>query len=156
MYRMTEKVICPICKSEAEAINVGLFDGVGVRCKTHGEFEVADSALAMHKDTEATRWEAALRLRWSSSRANCLMATASAPSRSGASTEPRYSPLMRMMMMTASLAGWPTFGDGYAWTRRQDNGRTARRRVSASARANNDNPKSLGPPSGECRAAPLS
>jgi len=58
---MTEKVICPICKSEAEAINVGLFDGVGIRCKTHGEFEVADSALAMHKDTEATRWQAALR-----------------------------------------------------------------------------------------------
>jgi hypothetical protein len=58
---MTEKVICPICKSEAEAINAGLFDGVGIRCKTHGEFEVADSALAMHKDTESTRWEGALR-----------------------------------------------------------------------------------------------
>jgi len=57
---MTEKVICPICKSEAEAINVGLFDGVGIRCKTHGEFEVADSALAMHKDTEATHWGALL------------------------------------------------------------------------------------------------
>ena len=51
---MAENVICPICKSEAEAINVGLFDGVEIRCKTHGEFEVADSALAMHKDTEAT------------------------------------------------------------------------------------------------------
>src|SRR5262249_31345980 len=38
------------------------------------------------------------RLRWSSSRANCLIATASALSRSGASTEPRYSPLLRMMM----------------------------------------------------------
>jgi hypothetical protein len=47
---MAENVICPICKSEAEAINVGLFDGVGFRCKTHGEFEVADGALAMHKD----------------------------------------------------------------------------------------------------------
>jgi hypothetical protein len=58
---MQENVRCPICKSEAEAINVGLFDGVGFRCKAHGEFEVADSALAMHKDTEATRWEAALR-----------------------------------------------------------------------------------------------
>jgi hypothetical protein len=58
---MAENVICPICKSEAEVINVGLFDGVGFRCKTHGEFEVADSALAMHKDTEATRWEGALR-----------------------------------------------------------------------------------------------
>jgi hypothetical protein len=52
---MAEDVICPICKSEAEAINVGMFDGVGFRCKTHGEFEVADSALAMHKDTQATR-----------------------------------------------------------------------------------------------------
>jgi hypothetical protein len=49
---MAENVTCPICKSEADAINVGLFDGVGIRCKTHGEFEVADSALAMHKDTE--------------------------------------------------------------------------------------------------------
>jgi hypothetical protein len=57
---MADNVICPICKSEGEAINVGLFDDVGFRCKTHGEFEVADSALAMHKDTEATRWEAAL------------------------------------------------------------------------------------------------
>jgi len=37
---MAENVICPICKSEAEAINVGLLDGVGIRCKTHGEFEV--------------------------------------------------------------------------------------------------------------------
>ena len=52
---MAENVICPICKSEAKAINVGLFDGVGFRCKTHGEFEVAD-----RKDAEATRWEAAL------------------------------------------------------------------------------------------------
>jgi hypothetical protein len=49
---MAENVTCPICKSEADAINVGLFDGVGIRCKTHGEFEFADSALAMHKDTE--------------------------------------------------------------------------------------------------------
>jgi hypothetical protein len=53
---MAENVICPICKSEAEAINVGLFDGVGFRCKTHGEFEVADSALAMHKDKSWRQW----------------------------------------------------------------------------------------------------
>ena len=57
---MAENVRCPICKSEAEAINVGLFDGIGFRCKTHGEFEVTDSALAAHKDTETTRWEASL------------------------------------------------------------------------------------------------
>jgi hypothetical protein len=57
---MAENVICPICKSETEAINVGLFDGVGIRCKIHGEFEVAGSALTMHKDSEGTRWETAL------------------------------------------------------------------------------------------------
>src|SRR5215468_9685384 len=44
------------------------------------------------------------RLRWSSSTANCLMATDSALSRSGASTEPRYSPLLRVMM-TRQLRG---------------------------------------------------
>jgi hypothetical protein len=38
------------------------------------------------------------RRRWSSSNANSLMATASALSRSGASTDPRYSPRLRMMM----------------------------------------------------------
>jgi hypothetical protein len=51
---LAENVIWPICKSEAEAINVGLFDGIGFRCKTHGEFEVADSAVAMHIDTEVS------------------------------------------------------------------------------------------------------
>lgn len=30
---MTEKVICPICKSEAEAINVGLFEVLGFVAK---------------------------------------------------------------------------------------------------------------------------
>ena len=38
------------------------------------------------------------RRRWSSSSSNSLMATSSALSRSGASTEPRYSPRLRMMM----------------------------------------------------------
>src|SRR5215469_6468030 len=49
--------------------------------------------------------------------------------RSGASTEPRYSPLLRMMMtrQLRRLAGFL----GLAGTRRQDNGREARRRVSA-------------------------
>jgi len=45
-YRMTEKIICPICKSEAEAINVGLFDGVGIRCKTLRSLTVATHDIA--------------------------------------------------------------------------------------------------------------
>jgi hypothetical protein len=53
-------LVCPICKSEAEEINPGTFDGVGFRCINHGEFEVADSALTEHKNTEPTRWEGAL------------------------------------------------------------------------------------------------
>jgi len=43
---------------------------------------------------------------WSWSRSNSLMASASAFSRSGASTEPRYSPRLRMMMTRASFAAW--------------------------------------------------
>ena len=43
---------CPICKSEAEEIDLGLFDGAGFSCKRHGEFEfrVADSVF---KDFES-------------------------------------------------------------------------------------------------------
>jgi hypothetical protein len=36
---------CPICKSEAEEIDLGLFDGTGFSCKRHGEFRVADSVF---------------------------------------------------------------------------------------------------------------
>jgi hypothetical protein len=44
------------------------------------------------------------RRRWSSSKANCLTAMASALSRSGASTEPRYSPRLCMMMTRCSCS----------------------------------------------------
>ena len=56
---MAENVICPICKSEAEAINVACSMVSGFVAKLMANSR-ADSALAMHKDTEATRWEAAL------------------------------------------------------------------------------------------------
>jgi hypothetical protein len=36
---------CPICKSEAEEIDLGLFEGAGFSCKRHGEFRVADSVF---------------------------------------------------------------------------------------------------------------
>jgi hypothetical protein len=58
---MAEKVTCPICKSEAEAINVACLMVSGFAARPMVNLRVADSALAMHKDTEATRWEAALR-----------------------------------------------------------------------------------------------
>jgi hypothetical protein len=36
---------CPICKSEAEEIDLGLVDGAGFSCKRHGEFRVAGSVF---------------------------------------------------------------------------------------------------------------
>jgi len=34
---------CPICKSDAQEIEPGFFDGKTFRCPTHHEFEVADT-----------------------------------------------------------------------------------------------------------------
>ena len=42
----------PICKSEAEEIDPGIFDGVWFRCPKHREFGVSDTALKTRKDTE--------------------------------------------------------------------------------------------------------
>jgi hypothetical protein len=50
---------CPICKSEAEEIDVGLFDGAGFSCKRHGEFRVADKES---KERTRRQWENALTL----------------------------------------------------------------------------------------------
>lgn len=36
---------CPICGALAENVTKADFDGLGVRCKNCGDFEVADSAL---------------------------------------------------------------------------------------------------------------
>src|SRR5260221_1507478 len=30
---------CPVCKSDAEELEAGLFDGYAIRCPTHGEIE---------------------------------------------------------------------------------------------------------------------
>ena len=37
---------CPICKSEAEEIEPGTFDGVWFRCLKHREFGVSDTVLS--------------------------------------------------------------------------------------------------------------
>ena len=52
---------CPVCKSEAEEIETGTFDGVWFRCLKHREFGVSDTALKMKKDAEPEQWERALK-----------------------------------------------------------------------------------------------
>ena len=54
-------LICPICKSEAEEIEPGTFDGVWFRCLKHREFGVSDTALKTRKDAEPEQWERALK-----------------------------------------------------------------------------------------------
>jgi len=54
-------VICPICKSEAEEIEPGTFDGVWFRCLKHREFGVSDTALKTRKNVEPEQWERALK-----------------------------------------------------------------------------------------------
>ena len=36
---------CSVCGAEAEDLSSGEFDGLAVRCKRCGEYQVADSAL---------------------------------------------------------------------------------------------------------------
>jgi hypothetical protein len=53
--------ICPVCKSEAEEIDPGTFDGVWFRCLKHREFGVSDTALKTGKDASPEQWERALK-----------------------------------------------------------------------------------------------
>jgi hypothetical protein len=54
---------CPICKSEAEEIEPGTFDGVWFRCLKHREFGVSDTVLSLkpRMDAGSDEWEAALK-----------------------------------------------------------------------------------------------
>ena len=38
---------CPICKSDAQEIEPGVFDGKTFRCPKHGEFDVTGSVLSV-------------------------------------------------------------------------------------------------------------
>src|SRR5436190_2600835 len=51
---------CPICKSEAGEIDLGLFDGAGFSCKRHGEFRDADSVFKESRARTRQQWENAL------------------------------------------------------------------------------------------------
>jgi hypothetical protein len=55
--------ICPICKSEAEEIEPGTFDGKWFRCLKHREFGVSDTVLSLkaRMDARSDEWEAALK-----------------------------------------------------------------------------------------------
>jgi hypothetical protein len=54
--------ICPICRSIAEEIEPGLFDGKSFRCQKDGEFGVADSVLQItaYVNASTVEWDAAL------------------------------------------------------------------------------------------------
>ena len=53
MTREIVMAMCPVCKSEAEVIDPGTFDGVWFRCLKHREFGVSDTALKTRKDAES-------------------------------------------------------------------------------------------------------
>jgi hypothetical protein len=51
---------CPICKSEAEEIDLGLFDDAAFDCKTDGRFRVAGTVFALPQGWARWQWETAL------------------------------------------------------------------------------------------------
>jgi hypothetical protein len=53
-------IVCPICRSPAEEIDPGTFDGSAFRCKHHGDFEVSHSVLATEAAADPDQWEIAL------------------------------------------------------------------------------------------------
>jgi hypothetical protein len=52
---------CPVCKSDAEELEAGLFDGYAIRCPTHGEIEFSDTVRATRSNEPREAWERALR-----------------------------------------------------------------------------------------------
>jgi hypothetical protein len=52
-------VVCPICKTFAQEL-ARTGDALAFQCPVHGDFKVADSALAKAKDYSRDQWEAAL------------------------------------------------------------------------------------------------
>ena len=52
---------CPICKSEAQEIELGFLDGKTFRCTKHDDFDVSDTALTTRMNAGSDEWEAALK-----------------------------------------------------------------------------------------------
>lgn len=57
-----EVVGCPICKTEAEDVDRGAFDGLGFDCKLYGRFRVSGTVLPQRKRHTRKQWEHALML----------------------------------------------------------------------------------------------
>ena len=51
---------CPMCKSKAEEIERGFFDGYTVKCPVHGEFEFTDTVKSTRMNEPREAWERAL------------------------------------------------------------------------------------------------
>ena len=51
---------CPICKTEAEEVDRGAFEGLGFDCKFHGRFRVSGIVLTQRKQHTRKQWERAL------------------------------------------------------------------------------------------------
>jgi hypothetical protein len=52
---------CPICRSEAQEIELGFLDGKTFRCPKHDDFDVSDTALTTRLSASSNEWEAALK-----------------------------------------------------------------------------------------------
>jgi hypothetical protein len=52
--------VCPVCGTQAKDITSPGFDGIGVRCKEHGDFEVSGTALSILAGASLERWADAL------------------------------------------------------------------------------------------------
>jgi hypothetical protein len=50
---------CPICKSKAQELEGGRFDGYALKCPVHGEVEVSDTVRATRMDESRVAWERA-------------------------------------------------------------------------------------------------
>ncbi len=51
---------CPICKSKAQELERGLFDGYALKCPIHGEIEFSDTVRATRMSESREAWERAL------------------------------------------------------------------------------------------------
>jgi hypothetical protein len=51
---------CPICKSKAQKLDDGLFDGHALRCPIHGEIEFSDTVRVKRMSEPREAWERAL------------------------------------------------------------------------------------------------
>jgi hypothetical protein len=51
---------CPVCKSDAERLEPGFFDGYTIKCPTHGEIEFSDTTRVTRWNEPREAWECAL------------------------------------------------------------------------------------------------